>query len=69
MNQFIDVIMHLLFLGVTKLTMQLTTRWIPLVLRPKQFNLKYETIFGPIIVIGLYWRKLIDTYAGCVSDN
>ena len=62
--QFVDVIMHLVFLGVTKSTQNLVQKWIGVALKPKQFNLSKKKIFPPIVNMGLEWCKLIDTEAG-----
>ena len=67
--QFVDVIMHLVFLGVTKSTQNLVQKWIGVALKPKQFNLSKKKIFPPIVNMGLEWCKLIETEAGWVSDN
>ena len=67
--QYVDVIMHLVFLGVTKATQNLVQKWIGVALKPKQFNLSKKKIFPPIVNMGLEWCKLIDTEAGLVSDN
>ena len=67
--QFVDTLMHLLFLGVTKATMLLISKWLLAMLKPKKFALKHKAVFSPIIVMGLDWCKLIDTDSGWVSDN
>ena len=67
--QFVDVIMHLIYLGVTKATNILIEKWIRVVLKPKHFNLSKKKIFPDIINMGLDWCRLIDIEAGWVSDN
>ena len=69
LNQFVDALMHLIFLGVTKATMSLISKWLVATLRPKEFTMKHKSVFHPIIVMGLDWCKLIDTDSGWVSDN
>ena len=69
LDQCVDALMHLLFLGVTKATMSLISKWLLAMLKSKEFMLKYKSVFSPIIVMGLDWCKLIDTDSGWVSDN
>ena len=69
LDQFVDVIMHLIYLGITKATNVLIEKWIGFVFKPKHFNLSKKKIFPDIINMGLDWCKLIDTEAGWVSDN
>ena len=69
LDQFIDVIMHLIFLGIIKATNGLIQKWIGIALKLNQFKLSFKKIFPPIVNMGLDWCKLIDTEAGWVSDN
>ena len=69
LDHFVDVIMHLIFLGITKATRNLIQKWIGIALKPNQFNLSMKNLFPPIANMGLDWCKLIDTDAGWVSDN
>ena len=69
LNNFVDAIMHLLFLGITKATNQLIVKWIHQMKLQEMFNLKFKVMFSPIISMGLDWCKLIYSEAGWVSDN
>ena len=69
LNQFVDAIMHLVFLGVTKATQQLINSWIKVTKRSGVFNTVRKDIFKPITAMGLDWCKLLDNESGWVSDN
>ena len=69
LNQFVDAIMHLVFLGVTKATQQLINSWIKVTKRSGVFNMVRKGIFKPITDMGLDWCKLLDNESGWVSDN
>ena len=62
--QFVDALMHLLFLGITKAAMSLISKWLLAMLKPKEFTMKHKPVFSPIIAMGLDWCKLIDTDSG-----
>ena len=68
-SQFPDIIMHLMFLGVTNATQSLGQRQMYVVLKSKQFNLNIKAIFAPIRSMRIEWCKLIDIDAGWVLDN
>ena len=51
LDQFVDVIMHLIFLGITKSTRDLIQKWIGIALKPKQSNLSLKGILPPILEI------------------
>ena len=55
LDQFVDALMHLLFLGVTKATMKLISKWSLAIFKPRELTLKYKSVFSPIIVMGLDW--------------
>ena len=67
--QFVDVLMHLLFLGVTKSTKNLIYDWITQTKRINGYNLFANNIFSEISGMGLEWCKLLVAKSGWVSDN
>jgi len=67
--QFVDALMHLMFLGVTKSTKSLLNTWICKTKRAKKFKLVINQLFTPISEMGLDWCKLLDKKSGWVSDN
>ena len=70
LNQFVDTIMHLLFLGITKASRQLIHMWITESKRIKSFNALPKDLFGPIGDMGLDWCKLLTTTtSGWVSES
>ena len=68
LHQFVDAIMYLIFLGITKSTDLLIKKWMGQVLKPKQFNVQIKTLFAPVMCMGLEWCKLIHSKAGWISD-
>ena len=69
LNTFVDAIMHLIFLGITKSTQLLIQKWIMLKMNSNLSTLNIKKIFSPIMNMGLEWCKLLDTDSGWVSDN
>ena len=69
MNQFVDALMYLGFLGVTRATQKLINKWVKITKRNTQFNVIRRHIFEPISDMKLEWCKLIDTESGWISDN
>ena len=67
--QFVDVLMHLLFLGVTKSTKDLIYDWITQTKRINGYKLFANNIFSEIAGMGLDWCKLLVATSGWVSDN
>ena len=69
LNQFVDALMHLLFLGVTTKNYELVMKWIHMSKRMKVFSFVKEGILQLISVMGLDWCKLQDASLGWVSEN
>jgi len=69
LNQFIDVLMHLLFLGITKSTKELVFIWLSLNKRLKGYKIFANHIFQHIADMGLDWCKLLVATSGWVSYN
>ena len=69
LNQFVDVLMHLLFLGITKSTRELVYNWISQNKRLKGYKIFANHIFKHIADMGLDWCKLLVATSGWVSDN
>ena len=69
LNQFIDALMHLLFLGITKSTKKLLYNWITTSRRANKFNVTKKDLFSPVTAMGLEWCKVLDMESGWVSDN
>ena len=67
--QFVDVLMHLLFLGVTKSTKELIYDWITQTKRLNGYKLFANNIFSHVAGMGLDWCKLLVATSGWVSDN
>ena len=66
---FIDVIMHLLFLGIVKASKELLSQWISLNKEYKKYDRCTKYMFKSITELGLDWCKVINTNTGWVSDN
>ena len=69
LKQFVDALMHLIFLGVMKSTKKLISKWIQMSRRTKSFNELTRGLLTPIIEMGLDWCKVIEVESGWVSDN
>ena len=69
LSQFVDVLMHLLFLGVTKSTKDLILDWITQTKRLNGYKLFANDIFYHLAGMGLDWCKLLVATSGWVSDN
>ena len=48
LNQFVNVIMHVIYLGIIKSNRGLIKKWIGIVLKPNVFNISQKTVFLPI---------------------
>ena len=68
-ERFCDVIMHLLFLGVTKSSRDLLAMW----LKDTKLSRKYQACMKSFLLsiseLGLEWCKVITSKSGWVSDN
>lgn len=69
LKQFVDPIMHLIFLGITKATKKLVDKWIKVTKRKISFKLIENELLGLVANMGLDWCKIILTESGWVSDN
>jgi len=69
LKQFVDPIMHLIFLGITKATKKLVDKWIKVTKRKISFKLIENELLGSVANMGLDWCKIILTESGWVSDN
>ena len=69
LKQFVDALMHLIFLGVIKSTKKLISTWIQMSKRGKSFTLLARGLLTPIVEMGLDWCKIIEVESGWVSDN
>ena len=69
LKQFVDVLMHLLFLGITKSTKELVYNWISQNKRLRGYKIFANDIFKHIADMGLDWCKLLVAASGWVSDN
>ena len=67
--QFVDVLMHLLFLGITKSTREIIFNWISETKRINGYNKFANSIFHHITDMSLDWCKLLVAKSGWVSDN
>jgi len=67
--QFVDVLMHLLFLGITKATRELIYEWISETKRLSGYKIFSNNIFEPIADMGLDWCKSLVVNSGWVSDD
>ena len=67
--QFVDVLMHLLFLGITKSTREIIYDWIVESKRQNEYKLFSNIIFNLVSDMGLDWCKLLVSKSGWVSDN
>ena len=66
---FIDVIMHLLFLGVTKSCKELFTDWIKVRNSKKTDNIHRDQSYTELKGLGLHWLRLLEPSTGWVSEN
>ena len=64
LNQFVDALMHLVFLDVTKSTKKLLANWISGSRRAKKFNVIKKDLFTPITAMGLEWCKVLAMESG-----
>ena len=62
--QFMDVLMHLLFLGVTKSARELIYEWLCETKRLVGYKLLANNIFKSIAEMGLDWCKLLVATSG-----
>ena len=69
LDNFVDVIMHLLFLGVAKASKELLSLWMKDTKKLKQYQTVTKDLFSTISDMGLEWCKLITSESGWVSDN
>ena len=69
LHQFVDVLMHLVFLGVTKSTREIVLNWISETKRMHGYRKFGNSIFHHITEMSLEWCKLIVANSGWVSDN
>ena len=69
LNQFVDVLMHLLFLGITKSTKDLVYEWISQNKRLNAYKIYSNSVFKHVADMGLDWCKLLVASSGWVSDN
>ena len=69
LSQFIDVLMHLLFLGVTKSMRDVILDWIGETRRMSVYKKLAYNIFSDITEMSLEWCKLLVSPSGWVSDN
>ena len=69
LNNFPDVIMHLLFLGVVKASKELLSKWIAEEKVYKTYTNKSKYMLKTILDVGLDWCKVLNTNTGWVSDN
>jgi len=67
--QFVDVLMHLLFLWITKSTREIILHWITDTKRINGYKKFANSIFYHIAEMSLDWCKLIVAKSGWVSDN
>ena len=67
--QFVDVLMHLLFLGITKSTREIILKWISETKRINGYKKFANGIFRHIADMSLDWCKLLVAKSGWVSDN
>ena len=68
-DSFCDVIMHLVFLGITKASRELVIVWMKESKILRDYNACSKTMFESISDIGLEWCKVIVSDSGWVSDN
>ena len=61
--------MYLLFLGITKSTIELVNNWIAQNKRLKGYKIFANHIFKHIVDMGLDWCKLLVAASGWVSEN
>ena len=69
LNQFIDVVMHLLFLGVAKSAKEIIMQWIGDSKRMAVYKQLAFGIFFEVSEMSLEWCKLLVSSSGWVSDN
>ena len=69
LDSFCDVIMHLLFLGVTKASRDLLLLWMNGIEILREYQSLTKNLFESISDIGLEWCKIITSESGWVSDN
>ena len=69
LNNFIDVLMHLLFLGITKSAREFILLWIVELKQMTVYKSLAYRIFQDIADMSLEWCKLIVSSSGWVSDN
>ena len=67
--QFLDCIMHLLFLGVVKTTKGVITDWINRNKKKNIYNVMKKYMYKHIPYFKFDWCKVIEAESGWVSDN
>ena len=69
LDNFADMIMYLLFLGVDKASKEIVSLWMKDSKRLEQYVTMTKDLFSTISDMGLEWCKLITSESGWVSDN
>ena len=64
-----DVIMHLIFLGITKASRDLLSLWLKDTNISKKYHDCNRSLLVSISELGLDWCKIITSQSGWVSDN
>ena len=69
LNIFCDVIMHLLFLGITKASKHLLSLWLEDTKSKVQYDQCVRQLLLSLTDLSLEWCKIIASEFGWVSDN
>ena len=70
LNQFVDAIIHLLFLGITNSSCHLINVWITEISSIKGFDALSTDLFGTIVDMGFNWCTLLTThYSGWICES
>ena len=69
LTQFLDCLMHLLFLGIVKASRVMIKEWISKNKRSPIYKKIMVKVYETVPLMKLDWLKLIDAESGWVSDN
>ena len=69
LHQFIDCLMHLLFLGIVKSSSSLITEWMKETKILSSYKEHKKNMYSCVATMGLDWCKVIESESGWVSDN
>ena len=68
-NAFIDVIMHLLFLGIVKSCKEMMTKWVRNTKITEETDNKRKRVCSVLEKWSLGWLKIINSHSGWGSEN